>query len=173
MNAAPTMTLRDQREVFALATAPSHAERLLLLGACALIAAAVALSVVGIVAAEGWLLLAATVAFGAVGFLWERRAEMRRGRLRLRPAIERNRPAAVRLALYVLQPQFEDIEVLADSEVIEVLADPFTLNAAERDFEFEARLDDARVRYERVDEYTAHLRDQHSMRGLGAAPAAK
>ena len=158
----PVITLHEQREVFARATTPDRNERLFALCAVGLVPVAVVLFVVGVVAHDGWPALAAMVALALIGFLWERRTETRRKRLSLRPAIERNRPAAVRLALYVLQPQFEDISVLADSRVIEVLADSFTLNAAERDFEFEARLDDARVRYERVDEYTVHLRRWHS-----------
>lgn len=160
---APIITLREQREVFMRATTPGRVERLWLAAAFGTLAVAVSLAILAFVFADARFAGAAViVALMAVGVATEWALPLRRRRLQMRPAIQRNRPAAVRLALYVLQPQFEDIDVLADSEVIEVLADPFTLNAAERDFEFEARLDDARVRYERVDEYTVHLRRWHS-----------
>lgn len=171
---APIITLHEQREIFKRATTPGRAERLWLTATFGTLAVAVGLAVLAFVTADARFAWAAViVALMAVGLATEWALPLRRRRLQMRQTIERNRPAAVRLALYVLQPQFEDIDVLAGSGVIEVLADPFTLNAAERDFEFEARLDDARVGYERVDECTAHLRDQHAVRGLGDVPAAQ
>ena len=155
---APIITLREQREVFKRATAPGRVERLWLMAAFGILAVAVGLVVLAFIVADARFAWAAVpVALMAGGVATEWALPLRRRRLQMRPAIERNRPAAVRLALYVFQPQFEDIDVLVDSALIEVFTDPFTLNAAERDFEFDARLDDARVRYERVDEYTAHL----------------
>lgn len=158
----PVMTLREQREVFLRATTPGGVERLWLAATFGTLAVAVGLAVFGVVLGDarlGWSAFFTLFMAGGVGEVWY---EKRRARLQMRPAIVRNRPAAVRLALYVLQPQFDDIDVLADSEVIEVLADPFMLNAAERDFEFDARLGDARVRYERVNDYVAHLHRWHS-----------
>lgn len=152
------MTLHEQREVFKRATAPGRTERLYFAAACGLLAVAVCLVVLAVIVADARHVWAAViVVLLAVGVAVEWAFPLRRRRLQMRPAIEQNQPEAVRIALYVLQPQFEDIGVLVEGGLIEVMADAFSLNAAERDDDLDLRLADAWVRYERVDEYTAHL----------------
>lgn len=151
------MTLHEQREVFKRATAPGRTERLCFAAACGLLAVAVGLVFLAVIVADARHAWTAVMVVFAAGGLAECGVEKRRARRRLRPSIEQNQPEAVRIALYVLQPQFEEIGVLVEGGLIEVMADPFTLNAAERDDELDLRLADAWVRYERVDNYTAHL----------------
>lgn len=167
------MRLEEEHDIWERATAPGKLENAALSVARCVAGGAVVALIVGLIQ-QSLLLYGLTALLQlAVALVWlsiwlEKRGQRRIAASRMWNPIRADSPSAVRLAAFIFRPQFEP-RVFDNGQVVEVTLDPFVLNAAERDYEFEDRLDSAQVQYERLDDYTARLTHVRPSKPLGAA----
>lgn len=167
------MRLEEEHEIWERATAPGRLENAALSVARYAAGGAVVMFIVGLVQ-QSLLPYGLTALLGlAVASVWLCIWDVKRGQRRVANShmwnpVRADLPGATRLAVFVFRPQFEP-RVFDNGQVIEVTLDPFVLNAAERDYEFEDRLDSAQVQYERLDDYTARLTHVRPSKPLSTA----